>query len=675
MNQNESDLLNVIGEIEDEQSAEKISAVKVFRSLLNQPDFVAINSNDRNDTDSTTGFDTFTLNLPRPILEAESIQLVSATVPTATQNIADTSCVFFYYRLSAYKGELPSVHNLHFVRLLPSFYKKELIANAINYGYNQTFPDYESLSDELQKACKQDLGNTTWQNNSATAQEKLLIDSQYRPYDVSISYNENSNKFQMQGLNAYEPPASQPWVERTLAQPEFPLNSKVFINTGSFFESFTCLIPNRDKNPILNPLFWIKDNGDIIEEWKNNTIYAKNRIVVYFQNFYQSIDFTQNDPPNTSPAFWSLIPNDGRFVWNRYLIAGFKDENVAKLQNRLLRPWSEKYLFEPTEVIEYKGAYFSANIQTVNVIPDSVAAAGVWTRQSTEIENCISLGQTITVSCNPFLFIQKAPGTIVYISKSSNTFFNAYPDTLFITNASFYTLVSASMQLQQVVLLNTRNFTTTTPSLRSLGGVLSLRMPPDIGLSALSGQFDFASNQIGNIPSQPFSLQPKRLLNSILGFTWNGSFIDSDFGPNYRQNVPMTLRNVDVAIINKTRPLPYYIIVPTITGTDTLGPVRSVLFTADSYCNLVYSSTVQVYASVVQGSTLNSTTSTGLLGSVMLSAKNLGIAFFQEGFSAPLSIYGSDIFSLTIQLKDDMDEPYFLPNSAVVVLVLKMTFK
>jgi len=38
-------------------------------------------------------------NLPRPILKVEGIQLLNANIPECTQNIPDTACVFWYYRL------------------------------------------------------------------------------------------------------------------------------------------------------------------------------------------------------------------------------------------------------------------------------------------------------------------------------------------------------------------------------------------------------------------------------------------------------------------------------------------------------------------------------------------------------------------------------------------------
>lgn len=668
MNDCKSDVQNVIDEIEAEQSADKISAVRVFRSLINQPDFVAINSTDRVEQESSTAFDKFTINLPRPILEAESIQLVSATVPTATANIPDTACVFWYYRLSSYRGVLPSVHNLHFVRLLPSYYKIDLLEDGGNtiQGTNKTFEDYASLGVELEKSCQRDWGNSAWQAEETTIPEKVIVGSQYRPYDIKLSFNASINKFQMVGLNTYIAPAYKLWLSST----KYNTGDKVIHPYRGIPTSFVSI---KDNNLGITPDIdgeWVMDNGEIISPFVSGTPYTIDRIVQYTNELYICVQDTSVENPNNT-LFWSTIPLN--FIWYKYLITGYKDENVKLLQDRLRTPWSADYLFEMNDVVEHKNVYYSALRQT-NAEPDS--SIQNWNPISVPIVSCSSQGQTITIKCDPSSFVSLAINTKVYISKTSNTFFNEYPKDTFITNVNFYTFQSASQLLQQVVLFNDINFSADTPSLTSIGGLLSIVIPKDIGLSALSGQNDYIVLGF-NVPSQPFNPNPKRILNSILGFTWNGVFNNSEFGVDFTLNKNIDVKLSDVLFLNRIRPNPNIKFIPSITLQDLGSPFLKITssFTADGYCNLVYSSTVQIYASVVQGSTLNTTTSTGLLGSVMLNAKNLGVAFFQEGFSAPLSIFGSDIYSLQIQLKDDMNEPYSLTNNCVMVMVLKITYK
>jgi hypothetical protein len=567
---NESDIQNVIEEIELEKSNEKISAVRVFRSLLNQPDFVAINSNDKTETEASTGFSEFSINLPRPILEAESIQLVSATIPTCTQNIPDTACVFWYYKLSAYSGFLPCVNNLHFVRLLPSYYKQEQIHQYENYGFNKTFNDYEELGNELQKACVNDLGDTIYQGRDPSL--ILNYESIYIPNDISITYNPSINKFQMLGKNTYTVPEVSVFLSNNLYQ----IGSIVRYD-GRYYQAF---ISNAQiAIPGTNPAIWKEFTFSQI--WLSTTTYAPGDTVIFQDKaFFARVSNTNIEP--TDADTWEIWYDE--FVWNRYLITGYSDPNVAKVQKSLKKPWEAEFVFEVGDIVEFKNESYVALRQSKNILPTE-----------------------------PYAWSDITP-----------------------TEAPF------------------------------------------IGLKDLSEVFDFKYYGIDNIPSQPFNDVPKRLLNSILGFCFNGRFSLTQF-TGYTGNNAFQVQNNDILLLNRIRPIPLYI---KNTISQLLGatlspfyPTGSSLYTADGYCNLVFSNTVQLYGSVVQGATLNSSTSTGLLGSVMLDAKNLGVSFFQEGFSAPLSIFGSDIYSISFQLKDDFNEPYFLTNNAVIILVLKITYK
>jgi hypothetical protein len=670
---NESDIQNVIEEIELEKSNEKISAVRVFRSLLNQPDFVAINSTDKTDTSSSVGFSEFSINLPRPVLEAESIQLVSATIPTATQNIPDTACVFWYYRMSAYSGELPGVNNLHFVRLLPSYYKKEFIPNADIYGYNQTFNSYEDVAIQLAKACTADLGGTSQAIQSITLGpiEGQLFDSRFLPRDISITYDEASNKFFMTGNNVFNTPAYLDWDIGT----SYAVGNRVVYEENGLQFSFQCQIANTGQEPSLTSTFWFVDNDEIINGWSEFFDYGVNRIVAYDTQLYQSLLQNNNREPNISPSFWKNITNEEGFVWNRYLIAGAKDPNVSKLQGSLDAPYEDSFLFEQNEVVDFDGTFYKAQLQTLGISP--LAQPALWTPTSTPIQTIVSFQNLITIACDETLFATLNPGEPVFVVKTSNPIFNLYPADGFLAYANVY--IFDSLLVGGIQVINDRNFTVDTVPQSGSGGLVCIEVPPNFGLASLSGQFDFVFNDVGNIPPQPFNPNPRRLLNSILGFTWDGIFTNAEFGASYSQNKPITARIKDVDFLNRLRPVPTYTLIPTLTLGSTLGSASVArttgTYTADAYCNLVYSSTVQLYGSVVQGATLNSSTSTGLLGSVMLDAKNLGVSFFQEGFSSPLTIFGSDVYSVSFQLKDDFNDPYFLTNNAVIILVLKITYK
>jgi hypothetical protein len=99
------------------------------------------------------------------------------------------------------------------------------------------------------------------------------------------------------------------------------------------------------------------------------------------------------------------------------------------------------------------------------------------------------------------------------------------------------------------------------------------------------------------------------------------------------------------------------------------------VLTAAGYANLVYTSIVSIYATVVGGSTLNSQRSTNLLATVSMNAGNLGIGYYQQFIDNELKVYDSDIYTINIELRDEMDEPYYLTNNAVVTLTMKLTYE
>jgi hypothetical protein len=75
------------------------------------------------------------------------------------------------------------------VRLLPSWYKKELNPDSSLYGFNQTFTDYGSLAAELKKATL---------NDPIAGFSPFFV-----PGDISLVYDLSSNKFQFQGNNVF----------------------------------------------------------------------------------------------------------------------------------------------------------------------------------------------------------------------------------------------------------------------------------------------------------------------------------------------------------------------------------------------------------------------------------------------------------------------------------------
>lgn len=569
------DLNAIVDEIETENALQRVSAVSVFRSLLNQPEYVSISSSDAIIQGASNGFDSFAIALPRPILDAETIQLVSAAIPQCTVNIPDTSCVFWYYKLDAYRGFLPCINNLHYVRLLPSYYKKDQIYQPTSYGYNRLFNSYDELETELQKSCSIDLADFVLNGSNNVNKFKSI----YIPNDIEITLDNTTQKFVMKGLNVYTVPTISDWDTTNLYQ----IGS--IVKSGN--QLYQAIVPNgQDFLPDIYPNIW-----KIIlppPAWSPTVNYTMDEIVFYIDRTYLALDDNINQEPNSSPDW---IQDGEAFVWNRYLMTGYGDPNILKLQGSLQRPWEPEYVFEIGDIVLYQNISYVATKQTKNVIP---------------------------------------------------------------TNVAFWQLSTIAAPL--------------------------------IGLEDISSAFDFNYIGIFQIPSQPYSLKPKRLLNTILGFTFNGVFNNSQFSAAYTGNNSATVSVNDVVFLNRIRPIPLYSIknippAPPLQGSlgvFVFNPVNSTgsyEYIADGFCNLVYSQSCHIYASFVAGSTLNSTNNTGLLGTAAMNSSQLGVSFFQQPFSNPLSINGSDIYSISFEIKDDYNEPYFLTNNAKVNLVLKVQYR
>ena len=215
MNSDTQEKLNMLVDALENQDQAKLDA---HRSFLTQPERVFITSDDDISQQSSQdalvedSFASFTVNLKRPALNVKSLQVSRVSIPNAVSScIPDDECIFWYYRVPAIVSTLNpalrypttgtlSAAYLYYVRLLPSYYKKELIdPNYVDrYGYNSVFADYQSLADELTKACQHDLSYDNQAYGDAV--------TNFIPGDISITYDSTMNKFVMTGNNALSGP-------------------------------------------------------------------------------------------------------------------------------------------------------------------------------------------------------------------------------------------------------------------------------------------------------------------------------------------------------------------------------------------------------------------------------------------------------------------------------------
>ncbi len=277
------DFKQIIENLEEKQKYELTRETNIF---FNQPERLFISSENAiiiNNTVNPNSYNSFSVNLPKPCLNVKSLQLLSANIPKTTGlNFNDNELIFYYYRIRTQRNfddtytiynEEPSIDNLYMVRLLPSYYKPELIFNNQNYGFNKTFNNYQELSDELSKACSNDLAVTN-----------QCINSHFLANDILLRYNESYNKFEMvcNNINNRVLPSFPPIWSSSIS---YNINDIVYLNaTNTFYIS------------LLN----------------NNT----------------------SNNPSSSPLYWGLYvtgENSTSKIWNTYLIAGYNDPNVIKL--------------------------------------------------------------------------------------------------------------------------------------------------------------------------------------------------------------------------------------------------------------------------------------------------------------------------------------------------------
>ena len=427
-------------------SIEQKSVYKAPRRIKrdNRPNVIAIRSSDGqiigedsyfnppragttdfyNPTNNQNQFYNFTTRLPRPALEVKGLQLMSASIPQANARFPETALVFWYYRLSKYSGNIPSLNNLYCVRLLPTFYKPEFVPNHTKYGFNKTFNNYKTLSDELTKSCKNDLMYDNYMEISLSSWGVGQHYSEYKvpyiPGDISLSYNSSINKFQMTGnntrlgyidwggstiytagdivvygsstideeetfgFNTYEslratknvlPNLIEEWVAETLY---IPLN--VVEYEGKVYQ---CLVENTGVVPLDNPTEWLLFVGgsidtfwkriyiDVAQIWDSATQYKEGQWVRYRPTIDDTYDLyhaqTTNNGlnPAASPEDWDLW-NETQEFWYSYVPTGPEDENVRKMMGTTSLEWTPTTLYSVDRqqdimaVSQHKGYVFSA---------------------------------------------------------------------------------------------------------------------------------------------------------------------------------------------------------------------------------------------------------------------------------------------------------------------------
>lgn len=743
-----------VKEIEEEQALNRKSGASVFRSMLNQPALVSISSANANSTGSSEGFSEFSVNLPRPILQVESLQLLNINIPECTQNIPDTACVFWYYRLNPYYGDVPNPLNLYMVRLLPSYYKPEF-GIGTNYGLNHTFFDYQDVETELAKSCVRDLAADNLDIIITDAGEDEPTPPEYLPElpftanDVEITFDETINKFQMTGLNAYLPLISytnddistNSYVRQFNVGTTYSLGQFVYweyVGVNYLYKS--AINGNVGNFPFFASSFWTLTTGDIL--YSASRTYALGDFATYSNAAYRSIQAGNlNNTPDSSPTYWVAVQGENMFVpnwsatqfysvgaivynpttfsfwicklanltnsaptgggpywdqyvppadgiYNRYLITGYDDPNVAIRQGTQQKTWNPYNMFFSgiSSAVRHKEvAYIPAASQNsgvlVNTIPFQYPLT--WSATNNYVVGDLVLFSGVYYEATVPSLNKTPPNTLFWkvrtLTYSATTSYLTGDVVLY--SGNFYVARQSSIgQTPPTTLGNVNTFWQTNYWVRDF----EFNQAADAGLNKISSIYDmidqfpvtnfFAYPFPAGIPGQPFNPNPKRLLNSILGFTWNGEMNVNSL--DQFQLFDRLDNNTVIQLYNRLRPVPpYQTSISTEYGTIPTNAVVATTFTANGYCNLVYTSVVSVYGSIAGARTLDTQRNTSLLGLVSMNADNLGVGFYGNYIESGLEANGEDLYTISIQMFDEFNEPFVLTNNAVVSLTFKMTYK
>jgi len=694
-------IAELVKEIEDEKALGRVSAVSVFRGLLNQPQLVSLSSANATASGSSFGYSGFNVDMPRPILEAETLQLLTANIPLCTQNIPDTACVFWYYRLDLYANTVPNTENLYFVRLLPSYYKPEFFQPTPSvYGQNITFNDYPSVATQLALSCKRDLA---YDNAVGTAGEwggTSAYQSQFVPNDITITYNSTQNKFQMTGLNTAAALFSYSAADTYAAGTTYAAG--VFVTYDSVVYR-SLLDGNIGNTPSTSITFWAYVTDRLVRDFASYTPYQTGQYVVNAGVIYKANTNIWTGSFSTLDGWVAPTQPLGPFNY-RYLVTGYGDPNVVINQGTSVvggnsRQWNQYSLFESGEIVQYQGVTYQSTKQvkgflpfpipnsTTNLYSASVSyAIGDYVYFDNRYYVCLraTIGNAPAFGFNNntfWRFIEYSPNTSAVFWKVGDLM--TYAGT--IGNGVYFYKCIRDNNANQSAPINTGGVFSTNPYwIPSYWTPLtSSALLPTIGLYALSRTFDMADTFNGfiqypfpiAIPPQPFNPAPRRLLNSILGFCWNGLFNPTNLNTSLGASTGIPNGTTTSETLNRIRPVPYYTSYGSGSLLTTGNSTTATVYTADGYANLVYSSIINIYTTIVSGTTLDTQRNTNLISTATLNAGNLGVSFFANFLDTKLRVNNADIYSIGIELRDEMNELYPLTNNGICSFTLGLTYK
>jgi hypothetical protein len=96
---------------------------------------------------------------------------------------------------------------------------------------------------------------------------------------------------------------------------------------------------------------------------------------------------------------------------------------------------------------------------------------------------------------------------------------------------------------------------------------------------------------------------------------------------------------------------------------------------ADSYPNLVYTSCIYLYTNILNGASSTSSNRQNLLSVVPVNSAPLGITNYVSAMLTKQSTISQTIQTISIEMRDDADMPYYLPDNATVNVEIYFDYK
>lgn len=114
---------------------------------------------------------------------------------------------------------------------------------------------------------------------------------------------------------------------------------------------------------------------------------------------------------------------------------------------------------------------------------------------------------------------------------------------------------------------------------------------------------------------------------------------------------------------------------PLLADVTNTAYANAVAVPADSFPNLVYSQCVYLYSNIVAGVSLGSNGQHNLLAVIPVNAPTLGVIQYTALTVNMLSKMTDTIYEITVEMRDDANQPFILPDNAQVNIELAFVYE